>query len=336
MQRHFSYVVDQCEAGTTVEQFLKKRGYSHQVLVHLKKTENGILADGTWAYTRDRLSAGSRLDICLTESDASEQIEPVPLPFGIVYEDLMVVNKPADMPVHPSMNNHDNTLANAVSWYCREKGERFPYRCINRLDRNTTGLLIIAKHMLSAAILYGQMRQRKIHRTYLALVEGKLEEPGVIDLPIGRKEGSTIERMVDFEHGERAVTHYKPLKQGSDWTLVQCVLETGRTHQIRVHMSYLGHPLPGDFLYNPSDHTMDRQPLHSWKLSFVHPISGKQMEFEQPLPEDMICYMSHASEDIGGQADACIRQYADGCAYRAKARTETQRSEVEAAWRSNK
>lgn len=299
MQRHFSYVVDNCEDGLTVEQFLKKRGYSHQVLVHLKKTEGGILADGIWAYTRDRLSAGSRLDIHLVEEEASEQIEPVQLPFDIVYEDedLMVVNKPADMPVHPSMNNHDNTLANAVAWYCREKGECFPYRCINRLDRNTTGLLILAKHMLSAAILYGQMRERKIHRTYLAIVKGRIEEPGVIDLPIGRKEGSAIERMVDPEHGERAVTRYKPIQKGDDWTLVQCVLETGRTHQIRVHMSYLGHPLPGDFLYCPDDHTMERQPLHSWKLSFEHPITGEQMELEQPLPEDMLCYMGHGGPE---------------------------------------
>lgn len=294
MQRRFSYVADSCEAGMTVEQFLKKRGYSHQVLVHLKKTEGGILVDGVWAYTRDRLREGSRLDIRLAEDETSEQIEPVRLPFDVVYEDadLMVVNKPADMPVHPSMNNHDNTLANAIVWYCREKGECFPYRCINRLDRNTTGLLIIAKHMLSAAVLYGQMRERKIHRTYLALVKGRIEEPGVIDLPIGRKEGSAIERVVDTEHGERAVTHYKPLKKGEGWTLVQCILETGRTHQIRVHMSRIGHPLPGDFLYCPDDHTMDRQPLHSWKLSFAHPITGEMMEFEQPMPEDMIRYMS--------------------------------------------
>lgn len=294
MERHFTYEADSFENGLTVEQFLKKRGYSHQVLVHLKKTENGILLNHNWAYTRDKVSAGNKLDIRLVEEDASDQIEPVSLPFGIVYEDedLMVVNKPKDMPVHPSMNNHDNTLANAVAAYCLEKGERFPYRCINRLDRNTTGLLIIAKHMLSAAVLYGQMRERKIHRTYLAIVTGCLEKPGIIDLPIGRKEGSTIERMIDPEHGERAVTHYVPLQWGDGWTLVQCVLETGRTHQIRVHMAHLGHPLPGDFLYNSDDHTMDRQPLHSWKLSFVHPVTGEIMEFVQELPEDMLWYMS--------------------------------------------
>ena len=294
MERRFTYVVDQCEAGITIEQYLKKRGYSRQVMTHLKRTENGILLDGNWAYTRDTVAAGRRLDIRISEEGASEKIAPVCLPFDIVYEDkdLMVVNKPGNMPVHPSMNHHDNTLANAVAWSCREKGEYFPYRCINRLDRNTTGLLILAKHMLSAAVLYGQMRERKIRRIYLAIVKGRLEHPGVIALPIGRKEGSAIELAVDMERGERAVTHYRPLRWGDGWTLVQCILETGRTHQIRVHMSCLGHPLPGDFLYCPGDHTIDRQPLHSWKLSFRHPITGEKMEFTQPLPADMVSYMS--------------------------------------------
>jgi len=294
MKRSFTYVVDKSESGLNVGEFLKRRGYSCQVLVQLKQTENGILRNGSWAYVRDDLAEGDRLDIRLVEEDSSVQIEPVNLPFEIVYEDedLLVINKPADMPVHPSMNNHDNTLANAVAWYCREKKEAFVYRCINRLDRNTTGLLILAKHMLSAAILYTQMRERQIHRTYLALVRGRIEESGTVDLPIGRKEGSAIERKVDLEHGERAVTHYKPLLWGDDWTLVECELETGRTHQIRVHMSYIGHPLPGDFLYCPGDDSIQRQPLHSWKLSFVHPITGQPMEFEQPLPEDMRDYMS--------------------------------------------
>ncbi len=294
MERHFSYCVDKEQNGLTVEQFLKLHGYSHQILVHLKKTENGILKDGVWAYTRDRVRVGERIDIRLVEEEVSEQIEPVKLPFDIVYEDedLMVVNKPADMPVHPSMNNHDNTLANAVAWYCQERGERFAYRCINRLDRNTTGLLILAKHMLSASALYVQMKERRVHRTYLAIVKGTLTEPGTIDLPIARKDGSTIERMVDMERGERAVTHYTPLQWGDGWTLVQCKLETGRTHQIRVHMSHIGHPLPGDFLYCPEDTSMARQPLHSWKLSFIHPIIGERLEFEQPLPEDMRCIIS--------------------------------------------
>ena len=293
MIRDFQYVVDNESDGLSIDQFLKARGYSHQVIIHLKKTEKGILRNGSWAYTRDKTYAGDQIHIHLAEEEFSDRMEPVKLSFGIVYEDedLMVVNKPAGMPVHPSMNNHGNTLANAVAWYCQEKGERFVYRCINRLDRDTTGLLILAKHMLSAAGLYVQMKERRIHRTYLAVVKGTLTEPGTIDLPIARKDGSTIERVVDMERGESAVTHYHPLQWGDGWTLVQCNLETGRTHQIRVHMSYIGHPLPGDFLYCPGDTSMARQPLHSWKLSFAHPITKEELEFEQALPADMKRYM---------------------------------------------
>lgn len=293
MERHFTYLVGEEAKGLTVGQFLKEKGYSHQVLVHLKKTERGICRDGEPVYTSGRLYAGNRLEIRLAEEEASEQIQPVFLPFGVVYEDqdLMVIDKPAGMPVHPSVNNHGNTLANGVAAWSRERGEQFPYRCINRLDRNTSGLLIVAKHMLSASVLYGQMRDRKIHRTYLAIVKGHIEKPGTIDVPIGRKPGSVIERMVDPEHGERAVTHYEPLDWGADWTLVKCRLETGRTHQIRVHMSHMGHPLPGDYLYYPEDHSMGRQPLHSWKLSFTHPVTGEALYFEQPMPEDMVEYM---------------------------------------------
>lgn len=294
MERRLQYLIDELEAGSSIEAFLKSRDYSRQVLVQLKKTKESVLLNGRWAYMREILEENDCLEIYLSEEEASEQIEPVCLPFEIVYEDedLMVINKPANMPVHPSINNHDNTLANAIAWYNKERGIRFPYRCINRLDKNTTGLLILAKHSLSAASLYRQMKERQIHRTYLALVKGWIYEAGTIDMPIARKEGSTIERVVDEEHGERAITHYLPLDWGDDWTLVQCELETGRTHQIRVHMSWLGHPLPGDFLYCAETADIDRQPLHSWKLSFLHPITGEEMNFMQPLPEDMTAYMS--------------------------------------------
>lgn len=295
MRRCLSYTVEKTDEGKTVERYLKERGYSHQVIVQLKKTSKGIRRNGVWAYTNERVQTGDRLDICLEEEECSDQIEPVRLPFGVVYEDedLLVVDKPANMPVHPSMNNHDNTLANAVLWYSRQKNEQYPYRCINRLDRDTTGLLIIAKNALSAAGLCAQMRDRRIRRTYLALVTGQIREPGVIDQPIARCEGSTILRMVDRERGERALTHYEPVRWGEGWTLVKCRLETGRTHQIRVHMSFLGHPLPGDFLYNPKNRDMARQPLHSWCLAFTHPVTGQRLEFTSELPEDMLAYMKN-------------------------------------------
>ena len=291
------------QAGQTIEQYLKERGYSRQILIRLKKTEDGIRRNGRWTYTRDRLEAGDLLQIRLLEEVSLLHPEPVRLPFTVLYEDehLLVAGKPADMPVHPSMNNHGNTLANAAAYHAREKGEAYVYRCINRLDRDTTGLLVLAKHMLSAAVLYGQMRRREIRRTYLAIVKGRLDGPGVIDLPIGRKEGSAIERVVDPVRGEHAVTHYAPLAHGDGWTLVQCVLETGRTHQIRVHMSHIGHPLPGDFLYGAADESAERHLLHSWKLSFMHPVTGEPMEFTQPLPEDMKRYMRADREQKKGE-----------------------------------
>ena len=249
-ERRFSYIAGEAEQGMAVGQFLKERGYSRHALTLLKQTEGGILCNGREVYLSQPLRKGDRMDLFLKE-EVPEEIEPVELPFGIVYEDddLMVVDKPADMPVHPSMKNHDNTLANAAAWYGRTKGDSFVYRCVNRLDRDTTGLLILAKHILSATGLYGQMRAREIRRTYLAIVKGMIREEGTIDLPVGRKEDSAIERMIDLEHGERAVTHYRPVRHGKDWTLIECRLETGRTHQIRVHMSSFGHPLIGDFLY---------------------------------------------------------------------------------------
>ena len=189
--------------------------------------------------------------------------------------------------MHPSVNHFENTLANGVSWLCRQRNDYFPFRCVNRLDGGTTGLLILAKNVYSSAILYEQMKERKIHRTYLAVVSGKLTESGTIDLPIGRKSESVIERCVDKTHGERAVTHYEVLEARTDQTLVKCQLETGRTHQIRVHMQAIGHPLVGDFLYNPDASKGGRPLLHSWKLAFSHPVSGEAVDFTAPIPEDM-------------------------------------------------
>ena len=214
---------------------------------------------------------------------------PAPLPFEIVYEDedLLVVNKPADMPIHPSFQNHGNTLADALTWHYQQHGEDFVYRCINRLDRDTTGLLIVAKHLLSASILSDMVGKREIHREYLAIVKGIPPENGTISAPIGRKKGSAILRQVNFETGEPAVTHFARLEISKWLSLVSLKLETGRTHQIRVHMGYIGCPLIGDYLYYPECSRISRQALHSHRLSFLHPITRKALSFTAPLPEDM-------------------------------------------------
>ncbi|MEE1086828.1 MAG: RluA family pseudouridine synthase [Schaedlerella sp.] len=290
MNRTLIYYIKPSEEGLRIEQFLRGNGYSRQNLVELKKMKESVLLNGIWVHLNDTLKENDILTIYIQEQESSEKIPPVEHPLDIVYEDedIIVINKPAGMPIHPSQNNYYNSLANALAWYYQQKGEHFIFRCTNRLDRDTSGLTVVAKHMLSSNILSAAVRRHDIHREYLAVVRGTVTpESGTIDAPLSRKDGSIIERMVDFENGERAVTHYRLVKEENGHSLISLHLETGRTHQIRIHMKYIGFPLVGDYLYNPDMEYITRQALHSHCLRFVHPITGKPMEFTAPLPEDM-------------------------------------------------
>lgn len=289
MERIINYIVTDEENGIKTEVFLKKRGFSRHLITKLKNTENGLTLDGKLIFTTKVLTSGDLITIRVPSDVSSENIVPKNLSFNIVYEDedLIVVNKPSNMPIHPSQGNFENTLANAVAFYYQNKGEEFVYRSINRLDRNTTGLLILAKNPLSACFLSNMMKKREIKREYLAITQGKTHKDGIINAPIQRVHESTIERCVDFENGAKAITHYKRILYKNGVSLVSIRLETGRTHQIRVHFKHIGHPLLGDFLYNPDFSKIDRQTLHSYKLSFTHPITKELMEFTCPLPEDM-------------------------------------------------
>lgn len=288
-KRTLQYRITESDTYNNIHELLKAHGYSSTVIRHLKETENGISRNGVWSKVYEPLCSGDTVTILLTEEASSENIVPTPLPLDIVYEDedLLIINKPAGMPIHPSQGNYDNTLANACAYYFQQKGEPFTYRCINRLDRDTTGLLIIARHAYSASLLSSMIAKREIHREYLALATGLVPDSGVIEAPIARVDGSTIEREVNFETGEFARTHYKCLEYKNGYSLVSLKLDTGRTHQIRVHMKYIGHPLPGDFLYNPDYSVIRRQALHSYRLTFTHPITGKELQFTAPLPDDM-------------------------------------------------
>lgn len=293
MRRIFEYYAAPEDSGIPIEKYLRAKGYTRHILTHLKRTRDGICKNGVWAYTNQCLSAGDTLTITLEEMEVSENIRPIPMPLSIVYEDedLMVVDKPADTPIHPSFNNRENTLANGIAWYFSSQGIPFVYRCINRLDRDTTGLLILAKHMYSAALLSQMSANREIHREYLAIAAGTVPESGTVDAPIARKDGSAIERCIDYGAGERAVTHFKRELCRGGYSLVRLELETGRTHQIRVHMRHIGHPLAGDFLYctdlPEAQKRMQRQALHSHCLHFSHPVTGEEMHFISPLPADM-------------------------------------------------
>jgi len=293
MERIINYSIQEDHHGLSIQQFLKLRLYTSKAIIALKKTPEGILLNGTWAYVNQKISSGDILTVHIVETEISEKIVPEHIPLDIVYEDddILVINKPANMPVHPSQNHYSGTLANALAYYFEKQHKPFVFRCINRLDKDTTGLTILAKHQLASGILSDMVSKRLIKRTYLALCidNGALPSNGVIDVPIARKEDSTIERCVDFEKGEYAVTHFTKIQHFSDKqiSLIRLQLETGRTHQIRVHMKYIGHPLIGDDLYESDCTLINRQALHSYSLSFLHPVTLKEMYFEQELPKDM-------------------------------------------------
>lgn len=290
MNRNIDYIIDEDSAGLRVEQFLRRKRYSGQNLSEIKRMPKSILVNGVHYYMRQELSTGDHLQVRICETQNSEKIPPTKLPLDIVYEDedLLVLNKPAGMPIHPSLNNYTNSIANALAYYFQSQGKPFIFRCCNRLDRDTSGLTIVSKHLVSGSILSDMTKYRKVHREYLAIVRGSVTpSEGTIQAPLGRKEGTIIERTVDWEHGEDAVTHYKVVKEANGHSLVSLRLETGRTHQIRIHMKYLGYPLIGDYLYNPDMEYMTRQALHSHHMEFTHPITGEHMSFTAPLPEDM-------------------------------------------------
>lgn len=290
MNRNIDYIIDEDSAGLRVEQFLRRKRYSGQNLSEIKRMPKSILVNGVHYYMRQELSNGDHLQVRICETKNSEKIPPTNLPLDIIYEDddLLVLNKPAGMPIHPSLNNYTNSMANALAYYFQSQGKPFIFRCCNRLDRDTSGLTIVSKHLVSGSILSDMTKYREVHREYLAIARGSVTpSEGTIQAPLGRKEGTIIERTVDWEHGEDAVTHYKVVKEANGHSLVSLRLETGRTHQIRIHMKYLGYPLIGDYLYNPDMEYMTRQALHSHHMEFTHPITGEHMSFTAPLPEDM-------------------------------------------------
>ena len=290
MNRNIDYIIDEDSAGLRVEQFLRQKRYSGQNLSEIKRMPKSILVNGVHYYMRQELSTGDHLQVRICETQNSEKIPSTKLPLDIIYEDedLLVLNKPAGMPIHPSLNNYTNSMANALAYYFQSQGKPFIFRCCNRLDRDTSGLTIVSKHLVSGSILSDMTKYREVHREYLAIARGSVTpSEGTIQAPLGRKEGTIIERTVDWEHGEDAVTHYKVVKEANGHSLVSLRLETGRTHQIRIHMKYLGYPLIGDYLYNPDMEYMTRQALHSHHMEFTHPITGEHMSFTAPLPEDM-------------------------------------------------
>ena len=271
------------DAGKKIEWYLRgDKGISRRVVITLKNTPDGITLNGRHARTIDLLSAGDVLEIRLPEP--ASRMRKSTRTAGILYEDkdVLVYDKPADMPCHPSGCHFNDTLANVYAAHCAEQGLSGTFRPINRLDKDTTGAVVVAKNQIAAGILW-----KKVNKRYLALVQGDVaKDAGVIDLPIEREQPYEQLRIVSPD-GQRAVTHYRVLGRAGGHSLVECTLETGRTHQIRVHFSYLGHPLAGDTLYGGATDVMQRQGLHCGWVGFPHPVTGEQLEFDAPLHDDM-------------------------------------------------
>lgn len=278
----FDFTVPPAYDGETVQTFLRQEhGFSWRMVVRLKHTENGITVNGEPRRSIDRLAAGEHLILQLPQDTI--RVEASDLPLAVVYEDdaLMVVDKPPYIAVHPSAFKPEPTLASIVVGYYAKNGQSHAFRPTNRLDRNTSGLLLTAKNAHVAYAL-----THKVQKTYLAIVLGRLEGEGVIDRPIRVKEGSCITREVG-EGGKESRTHYTALATDGEVTLVRLRLETGRTHQIRVHMAWLGFPLAGDTMYGTDETVMPRQALHCAEMAFTHPLTGERVELTSPLPEDM-------------------------------------------------
>ena len=286
MNRTITYHIE--KSYQNIYELLKEKKYPHKLVLQLKQNPSQILLNGFPTRLQVELQPNAIVEITINELESSGFV-PYSLPLDIVFEDedFLVINKPARLPVHPSIGHYEDTLANALVYYYRQEPSPFVYRCMNRLDKDTSGLTLIAKNPLSAALMQQQVKSRQLHRTYLAVVEGSLPEEGTINAPIGRAEDSVILRKIDLENGQPAITHYTCLEQKNGLSLASITLETGRTHQIRVHMSSIRHPLPGDFLYNPDNHQIKRQALHSHRLQFTHPSTGEAMDFLAPLPQDM-------------------------------------------------
>ena len=229
-------------------------------------------------------------------------IKPVDIPFDIVYEDndLIVINKPSGLVVHPGNGNFNNTLANGLMYYTKDlsdiNGEERP-GIVHRIDKDTSGLLLVAKNNKTHEILGEYFQNKKVKREYIALLCGEFpHDSATIDAPIGRSTKDRKKMAVTDKNSKNAITNMKVLKRYKGYTLVSCILETGRTHQIRVHMEYIGYPIYNDPVYNTKECTSFGQFLHSAKMTFIHPITGKEMHFECPLPKEFAEFIDKLEE----------------------------------------
>jgi len=283
------YLVDEMDSGKLLREFLKEKQISKTALTEIKFFGGGLFANNVRVTVRYPLKAGDEILVQFPREIPSEDVIPEAIPLNIVYEDdyLLVIDKPANMASIPSREHRKGTLANALLHYYQSCGYGATIHIVTRLDRDTTGLMLVAKHRHAHHLFSLQQKKYAIKRRYEAIAHGMLEMgSGRIEAPIGRKDTSIIEREVRSD-GQQAITNYEVLGGFPDYSHVSLWLETGRTHQIRVHMAHLGHPLAGDTLYGGEKTHIARQALHSCELSFYHPVREMQLSFHSSLPEDM-------------------------------------------------
>ncbi len=276
--RKIEFIIESRDDGVKIRSFLKSFGVSSSVLTQLKNTENGITVNGKFAKTIDTVHTGDRLEISL--ENRGKMPTPVKMDIDIVYEDedIVVFNKPPHLPVHESHKHIGDTLSNFAAYHLGDNGA---FRAVYRLDNGTSGLVLVGKNKLVASMLAGNVK-----KDYYAVVEGIVSGAGSVDLPIARCGDSIIKRRVD-ENGERAVTHYEVVSVKDNTTLLKLNLETGRTHQIRVHLAHLGHPLIGDTLYGSESPIISHQALHCKDIYFTHPITNREIHISCDFPNDM-------------------------------------------------
>ena len=290
---NLSYTVKSDEKFDNFKELLKlKFQISDRFLIKLKKNNKLFINDKT-ASVYDVPKTDDRICVKIDFDEDESSFPATKMDLKIIYEDdsYLIIDKPAGIPVHPSLNHYEDSLANGVKYYFESIGLKRKIRPVNRLDRNTSGLVLFAKNEYIQEYLIREMKSKNFIKEYVAICNGIFENKiGTINAPIARKQNSIIERCIDL-NGAKAITHYEVIREGifedEEYSVVKCKLETGRTHQIRVHMQYIGHPLLGDTLYGNPSKLINRQALHCSMLSFIHPITHKKVYYISDLPEDM-------------------------------------------------
>ena len=286
---NLSYQIDKDDHYDNILHVLKEQFLLSDRLITKLKKANKIYLNDLPTYTKKSVTVGDKVSVLIDFEEDNSNIVASNIPLDIIYEDdyLLVINKPANIAIHPSILHFDNSLSNGVKFYFDKLGLKKKIRIVNRLDRNTSGIVVFAKNEYIQECLIKQMKTKELKKEYLAIAKGILKSKSdTLNFPIARKEGSIIERTVSSD-GDSAITHYDVVKEFNNLSLVHIVLETGRTHQIRVHFSYIGHPILGDTLYGSPSELINRQALHSYKLTFIHPVTKKVLSLEAPLPNDI-------------------------------------------------